>query len=342
MLDSKPSNQIINLFNLTIKNIFQNKLKYELPLGIWHTLNHQILIVKYKRIQRYNPRLNMNNLKAIIAFLISLYEVDRFSKILVTVGITEASEISQIQLYSRVSQFYIIRWLPGMLTSRFIMSRDFIRSTEAKSPIVRYNLKYMKTTVYKLYNLPDLLILTKMKGIGSIIAKEAVLMKLPTIGLASNQSFPEKIAFKFFGDITDLNFIRSFLSTINLAMRIGTELSLTNNFITDMEFKNKISNKICDIKAEPVLRVNNITYDFQLDLKSIIINSSFENFKLNIKFLLNFKLKKFKIFYKNLNFKVHKSNKKTVNLSKKFKLIEFFRKHISILDIKFKLKKKKK
>lgn len=334
MLDRKPSNQIINLFNSTIKNIFQKKLKYELPLGIWHTLNHQILIVKYKRIQRYNPRLNMNNLKAIIAFLISLYEADRFSKILVTVGITEASEISQIRLYSRVSQFYIIRWLPGMLTSRFIMSRDFIRSTEARSPTVRYNLKYMRTTVYKLYNLPDLLILTKMQGIGKIIAKEAVLMKLPTIGIASNQAFPEKIAFKFFGDISDLNFIRSFLSTISLAMRIGTELSLTNNFISEMEFKSKISNKVCDIKQEPVLRVNNITYDLQLDLKSRIINSSFENFKLNIKFFLNTKLKKFNIFYKNLNFKIKNLNKKKNNLDKKFKLIKFFKRHINVLENK--------
>lgn len=332
MPDRKPSNQIINLLNSTIKNIFQKKLKHELPLGIWHTLNHQILIVKYKRIQRFNPKLNMNNLKAIIAFLISLYEVDRFSKILVTVGIKESSEISQIRLYSRVSQFYIIRWLPGMLTSRFIMSRDFIRSTRAKSPVVRYNLKYMRTTVYKLYNLPDLLILTKMQGIGGIIAKEAVLMKLPTIGLASNQVFPEKVAFKFFGDIKNLNFIRSFLSTISLAMRIGTELSLTNNFIGELEFKEKISNKICDIKKEPILRVNDINYNFQLDLKSRIINTIFENFKLNINFFLNIKLKKFNIFYKNLNLKLKNQNKK-------FKSINLFSKYHSILENRLEIKR---
>lgn len=308
MLDRKPTNKIIDLFNSTTRFIFQERLKTELPLGVWNTLNHNILIVKYKRIQQYNPKINRNNLKSIIAFLITLYELDHFSKILVAVGIPEASEVSQIQLYSKVSQYYIIRWLPGMLTSRFIMSRDFVRSTLAKSAVVRYNLKYMKTTVYKLYNLPDLLILTSLNNIGKIISKEAVLMKLPTIGLASNTSFPEKIAFKFFGDTSDLRFIRSFLCLVGLSIQIGREIGITSNFLNNTGFIETIGNKICDISKEPTLSVDKLQYDFKLDMKSHVINTCFENLKLAFTFFFKLKLKKFIKFYKFLKLNVKKND----------------------------------
>lgn len=322
MLDPKQSNRIINLFNFTILDNFRNSLKVEIPIGIWHTLNHEILQVKMRRIQRYNPKYNMYNLKGILAFLITLYEYDEFTKILVSTGIPEASEEAQIKLYSRFSKYYIIRWLPGMLSSRYIMSRDFVRATPAKSSVVRYNLKYMKSTVYKLYNIPDLLILTSMNGMGAIIAKEAVIMKVPTIGLASNQSFPEKIAFRFFGDVRDLRFIRSFLCIIGLGMRIGGELAVTNNFLQNKSYREEMSNKSFDISEEPVitsdkLNINNFNYN--LEFKSKVLNSSFEDFSFSTLFFGKSKLHRFKKFYNRLNLNLFKSSQDRSNILFKFK-----------------------
>lgn len=279
-----------------------------------------MLLVKYKKLCSFTPKINISNLKTIISFLINIYEFDQFSKILVTVGIAEASEVSQIELYSKISKFYIIRWLPGMLTSRYIMARDFVRSTPPKSAIVRYNLKYMKTTVLKLYNLPDLLVLTNMTGMGSIIAKEAVLMKVPTIGLANNNSFPEKIAFRFFGDISNLNFIKSFLSLISLGIKIGNELGIQKNIIN---YNALDLTKNYEIKNKEEKVINDSNYYLNFNFKSKIMNTSFDDLKLSFFFLKKIKKKKFKNFYNNLKFSSEKksNSKKLYTKSKILNLI---------------------
>jgi hypothetical protein len=220
-----------------IKTKFQNSLyKYlkdalsnSIPKGKWHMMNHFIMVVIKKNLYKYQRQINEAYLRGLLAFLITMYEYDFFSKIMIALGLPY-NEKMQCEYFGNFTKTYILRWIPGMLTSRYIMARDFIRATPAKSSVVRYNLQYMRSTVLKLYHIPDLLILNSMEGSGAIIAKEAIKMKIPTIGLASNNSFPAKIAFKYFASNIDFNFIKSFIYILMYAMNTGKLLYEENNF----------------------------------------------------------------------------------------------------------------
>lgn len=188
------------------------------------------MVVFQKGNYKYNFKINENYLRGLMAFLITMYEFDFFSKIMLAMGLPY-NEKKQAEFFCNFTKTYILRWIPGMLTSRYIMARDFIRATPAKSALVRYNLRYMRTTVLKLHYIPDLLIFNIHNDrIGSIVAKEAVIMKLPAIGLFSNLAFPYKIAFKYYGNAIDFSYIKSFLYILIFAMEMGKSLYVDNNF----------------------------------------------------------------------------------------------------------------
>lgn len=294
-----------------IKTKFQNSLyKYlkhtlsnVLPKGRWHVMNHFIMIVIKKNVYTYQRQINDGYLRGLLAFLITMYEFDFFSKIMIALGLNY-NEKMQANYFASFTKTYILRWIPGMLTSRYIMARDFIRATPAKSSVVRYNLKYMRTTVLKLYHIPDLLILNSMEGSGAIIANEAITMKIPTIGLASNNSFPAKIAFKYFTSNIDFNFIKSFIYIIMYAMETGKLLYEENNFCgyrssekigADLDFKE--SQFMLSRKKSDILR------DDFLHYKQFILLNLFNNKIEKIKKRFRYKTFTIKILYKNIKFK---------------------------------------
>jgi hypothetical protein len=290
-------------FKDTIYRFIRDSINYEIPKGRWHVLNHHIMVVVNKQSYKYNHTINETYLRGIIAFLITMYEFDFFSKIMIAVGLPY-DEKQQAESYSSFTQTYILRWIPGMLTSRYIMARDFIRATTAKSSLVRYNLRYMRTTVLKLYHIPDLLILNSLDGMGAIVAKEAVIMRLPTIGLATNRSFPYKVGFTYFGQTSDFNYIKSFLYVLMYSMEMGRNLYLNNNNCGYLKGEN-FSEEFILKHGLPFLIKRDDLKDPFVHYKQFTIYNLFSNSKIEV---VNHKKKNlFKLtmskYYNMLNFK---------------------------------------
>lgn len=280
------------------------------------------MVVFQKGNYNYNFKINENYLRGLMAFLITMYEFDFFSKIMLAMGLPD-NEKKQAEFFCNFTKTYILRWIPGMLTSRYIMARDFIRATPAKSALVRYNLRYMRTTVLKLHYIPDLLIFNIYNDkVGAIVAKEAVIMKLPAIGLFSNLAFPYKIAFKYYGNALDFNYIKSFLYILIFAMETGKSLYENNNFCDYNKGLPQTSNffkevgKIFLIKYEDLkdifvhLKQFNI-YDIFVKQKNKYMNSKIlKKMKFNLKTLYKY----LKIKSKNITIIKCESERKLKNL----------------------------
>lgn len=317
-------------FKTKLYQSVKRSLKYELPSsGKWHILNHFIMVVLRKKIYKYNLKLNENFLREILAFLITMYEFDYFSKIMIALGLS-TNEKQQAECFNNYTKTYILRWIPGMLTSRYIMSRDFIRSKFSKNSVVRYNLKYMRTTVLKLYHLPDLLILNNMENIGSIVAKEAVSLKVPTIGLMTNKSYPHKIAFKIFGNVNSFEYMKSFLYILMFAMNLGKKLYLYNN-TCGFFFKENFESAFLNKTKKHFLRKKSKIEDNFLKYKQYVIYSIFKKPSIILKRKSKIKYN-FKKFYKFFNFQI-----KQKILKFNIKYLKFFQK----IKEKVKIKEKR-
>lgn len=264
------------------------------------------MVVFQKGNYKYNFKINENYLRGLMAFLITMYEFDFFSKIMLAMGLPY-NEKKQAEFFCNFTKTYILRWIPGMLTSRYVMARDFIRATPAKSALVRYNLRYMRTTVLKLHYIPDLLIFNIHNNrVGSIVAKEAVIMKLPAIGLFSNLAFPYKIAFKYYGSSLDFSYIKSFLYILVFAMETGKALYVDNNFCDYDKGLPHNSNLFIDVGKIFLIKHEDLK-DVFVHYKQFNIHNNFtkqKNKYININFLKKMKFT-LKTLYKYLNIKTN-------------------------------------
>jgi hypothetical protein len=260
--------------------MIKDSIKINNPEGLWHTLNHYILEVLNKTIYIYNSEINDFTFKSIICFLTTMYEYDSFVKLLIAVGLPYQIK-DQLKFYQKLNVSFILKWIPGMFLSRYVMTRDFIRHSKAKSELVNFNIKYMKTTINKLYALPDILILNTLNGVGAIVAEEAVDSKVFTIGLASSESFPHKISYRLFYDIENFDFIKSFIYMILYIIKRGSILFYKKNFNKiDTESKVFTKNSISAIKDRLWIKdISEIKFSFTFTWKEYIINGVFKKTK---------------------------------------------------------------
>jgi hypothetical protein len=195
----------------------------------WHYLNANYIKSKEKYIT-IRKKINKHCILNMIGFLLTMYEYDVFSKVLIVDNLDPVSgeAIEYYYSWSKVAKRYnIFNWLPGLLTGGYTMSKNFITlKKSSKNKYVNLNIKYNKPVIYNLGETPDLVLLNSAIFFDNLVVNEAVRMNIPCIKIMSGDSNPGNSNFRIYDNNLSIINYTKYVLLLKRVMLVGKSIGL--------------------------------------------------------------------------------------------------------------------
>jgi len=215
----------------------------------WHPMNIQYMLAVEDVGNIHNRKICYLVIRKLFAFIITMYEFDKFTKILLVTNLKIKIEKQVMNLLDQEIKQFILRWLPGMLTSGYVICRGvrlrLLRKVKKRLTIDFPIIKICRLTIYKLRRLPSLFLLSSVMSYCKVAALEASKLRIFTIGILDSDALPIDINFYIPADsCSNFKRLNLFLYLIRESMKLGKENGLKYKkamFIDPITIKKKLS-----------------------------------------------------------------------------------------------------